>query len=97
MSNSHLSRLRPDDLIHVVKLSPYVYINWNCNLNETEGEGFEAHFNMLKDRIKSLHIHELWEDKSPYRELFKFLAGMSCSCRIFPRLAHLDNESKFFA
>jgi len=54
--------------------SQYVYVNWNCNLNETEGEGFEAHYDMLKDRIRSLHIHELWDDKYPYRKLFKMLA-----------------------
>ena len=54
--------------------NPQVYVNWNCNLNEVEGEGFEANFNLLKDRIKSLHIHELWDERYPYRKLFKLLA-----------------------
>lgn len=54
--------------------SPYVYVNWNCNLNDAEGEGLEYNFNMLKDRIISLHIHELWDERYPYRELFRLLA-----------------------
>ncbi len=54
--------------------SPNVFVNWNCNLNDSEGEGFEYNFNSLKDRIISLHMHELWDDKYPYRLLFKLLA-----------------------
>jgi len=54
--------------------SPHVYVNWNCNLSDTEGEGLEYNFNMLKDRIISLHIHELWDERYPYRKLFKLLA-----------------------
>ncbi len=54
--------------------SPNVYVNWNCNLNDAEGEGLEYNFNLLKDRIISLHMHELWDDRYPYRLLFKLLA-----------------------
>ncbi len=54
--------------------SPHVYINWNCSQTDKEGEGLEYHFNLVKDRIKSLHLRELYEDY-PYRQLFKLLAG----------------------
>jgi sugar phosphate isomerase/epimerase len=53
--------------------SPHVYVNWNCNANDTEGEGLEYNFNLIKDRIRSLHTHELW-DGYPYRQLFKLLS-----------------------
>ena len=54
--------------------SPHVYVNWNCNLNDGEGNGFEHNFNLLKDRIISLHTHDLWDERYPYRLLFKLLA-----------------------
>jgi len=54
--------------------SPHVYVNWNCSNKDVEGKGFEYNFNLIKDRIKALHIHELWDEKYPYRLLFKLLA-----------------------
>jgi len=54
--------------------SPHVYVNWNCNLSDTEGEGLEHNFNTLKDRIISLHTHELWTENYPYRRLFELLS-----------------------
>lgn len=53
--------------------SPHVYVNWNCNDNDVEGEGLEHNFNLLKDRIRSLHTHELW-NPYPYRQLFRLLS-----------------------
>ena len=54
--------------------SPHVYVNWNCNPNDTEGQGLEYNFNLIKDRIRSLHIHELWDKEYPYRQLFSLLS-----------------------
>ncbi len=54
--------------------SPHVYVNWNCNLSDTEGEGLEYNFNLLKDRIISLHTHGLWAENYPYRRLFELLS-----------------------
>lgn len=56
--------------------SPYVYINWNCNPADTEGGGFEYNFNLLKDRIRGVHMHELWTPEYPFRLLFKLLSDM---------------------
>ncbi len=56
--------------------SPHVYVNWNCNPADTEGDGFEYNFNLLKDRIRGVHMHELWIAEYPYRRLFKSLSDM---------------------
>ena len=52
--------------------TPHAYINWNCNPEDLQGEGFEANFRMLGDRIRGIHMHELWEDY-PYRRFFELL------------------------
>ncbi len=53
--------------------SPHVYVNWNCDLNDTKGPGFEANFNSVQDRIRNVHMHELWDERYPYREFFRLL------------------------
>lgn len=55
--------------------SQHVYVNWNCNISDMEGEGLEYNFNSIKDRVISLHLHELWTEDYPYRQLFKLLAA----------------------
>jgi sugar phosphate isomerase/epimerase len=54
--------------------SPYVYVNWNCDATDVEGEGFVANFNSVKNRIKGVHMHELTDPKYPYRLFFKLLS-----------------------
>ena len=54
--------------------SPHVYVLWNSVRNDLEGEGLEYNFNLVKDRIRGVHIHELWDETYPYRELFKLLS-----------------------
>ncbi len=53
--------------------SPYVYINWNCDALDSAGKGFEYNFNSVKDRIKGVHLHELYLAEYPYRLFFKML------------------------
>ena len=53
--------------------SPHVYINWNCDQNDTKGPGFEANFNSVKDRIRNIHMHSLYNEDYPYRQLFALL------------------------
>ena len=52
--------------------SPHVYVNWNCSPHDAEPPGLEANFNLVKDRIKNIHMHELHEDY-PYRDFFRLL------------------------
>lgn len=54
--------------------SPHVYVNWNCDKTDKEGKGLEYNFNSIKDRIKGVHMHELWDADYPYRLFFKLLA-----------------------
>jgi sugar phosphate isomerase/epimerase len=56
--------------------SPYVYVNWNCNPEDTEDNGIEYNFNLLKDRLRGVHMHEMWMPEYPYRQLFKLLSGI---------------------
>ena len=66
--------------------SPHVYVNWNCDKKDSEGKGFEYNFNSIKDRIKGVHIHELWDPEYPYRLFFKLLSESGfenyCNCEI---------------
>ena len=70
--------------------NPYVYVNWNCSPNDTEGGGLEKNFNMVKDRIKGVHLHELFTDY-PYREFFGLLrkSGYNGYCN-----AEIDESSE---
>jgi len=83
---------RKTNQVHVIKKiidysqSPYVYVNWNCDSNDLLGAGFHANYNMLKDRIKGLHIHDLYNENYPYRELFRLLKADGytgyCNCEV---------------
>ncbi len=52
---------------------PHVYVNWNCDKTDVEDPGFEANFNLVKDRIRNIHMHELFNASYPYRKLFTLL------------------------
>jgi len=52
--------------------SDHVYVNWNCMDSDVEGEGLEKNFNMIKDRIRGVHIHEFYSNY-PYRAFLKLL------------------------
>jgi sugar phosphate isomerase/epimerase len=56
--------------------SPHVYVNWNCNPEDTQEGGIEANFNLVKDRLRGVHMHELWTPEYPFRQLFKLLTGI---------------------
>jgi sugar phosphate isomerase/epimerase len=52
--------------------SDHVYVNWNCTAGDLAGEGLEKNFNMIKDRIRGVHMHEFYSDY-PYRAFLKLL------------------------
>ncbi|MGQ9621283.1 MAG: sugar phosphate isomerase/epimerase family protein [Bacteroidales bacterium] len=54
--------------------SPYVFVNWNCNPSDTESDGLEYNFNLVRERIKGVHIHDLHDPSYPYREFFVLLS-----------------------
>ena len=67
---------RPSVIKKIVDMSqsPHVWVNWNCNQEDNEEGGLETNFNLLKDRIKGVHMHELWMEDYPYRQLFSLLS-----------------------
>ncbi len=62
--------------------SEHVYVNWNCDRTDVEEPGFEANFNLVKDRIRNIHMHDLYNEQYPYRQLFSLLkkAGYQGYC-----------------
>jgi sugar phosphate isomerase/epimerase len=55
--------------------SPHTYVNWNCDRYDAAEKGLEYNFNLIKDRIKGVHMHELWDEKYPYRDFFRLLSA----------------------
>ncbi len=50
-----------------------VGVCWNSNNTDLDGEGFEANFNMLKNRIFSVHMRDIYLEDYPWRKLFASL------------------------
>ncbi len=53
--------------------NPNVAVCWNCNPTDLVGEGLEHNYNLLKDRMGTIHIHDLTNEKYPWKELFPLL------------------------
>ncbi len=53
--------------------SPHVYVNWNCPMSDTEGEGFEANFNSVAHLIRNVHLRDLYNEY-PWRLFFSLLS-----------------------
>jgi sugar phosphate isomerase/epimerase len=52
---------------------PLVVANWNSNQVDKEDGGFEENFSLLADKIKHVHIVDLYRDDYPWRRLFERL------------------------
>ena len=55
-----------------VSKQPGSKLCWNCNKEDLAGPGLAANFNSVKERIGTVHIHDLISDY-PWRELFDLL------------------------
>lgn len=55
---------------------PYVGVCWNSNPTDIVDGSISWSFNLLKNWIRSVHIHELYDETYPYRELFRLLRGV---------------------
>jgi sugar phosphate isomerase/epimerase len=42
---------------------------WNSNQTDLDGEGFEHNFNLLKDKIFTVHMRDLYLEEYPFRKL----------------------------
>jgi len=50
-----------------------VGVCWNSNQTDLEGQGFDANFQMVKDRIFTVHLRDLFLEEYPFRRLFQSL------------------------
>jgi sugar phosphate isomerase/epimerase len=46
-----------------------VGVCWNCNQSDLDGEGFDHNFNLVKDKIFSVHMRDLFLEEYPFRRL----------------------------
>ena len=55
---------------------------WNCNQSDLDGAGFDHNFNLLKPRIFTVHMRDLYLDEYPFRKLLTGLneAGFTGYC-----------------
>lgn len=51
-----------------------VGVCWNCNPDEVVNGSVASGFELLKDHIRNVHIHDLYD--YPYREFFSLLKGI---------------------
>jgi sugar phosphate isomerase/epimerase len=46
-----------------------VGVCWNSNQTDLDGDGFDYNFNLVKDKIFSLHLRDLFLEEYPFRRL----------------------------
>jgi sugar phosphate isomerase/epimerase len=61
------------DTIMEVADNPQVTVCWNCNQQDLAGEGLRHNYNLVKDRMGTIHIHDLRTQGYPWQELFALL------------------------
>ena len=52
---------------------PNVTVNWNSNQDDLLDGGFDAAFDLVKDKIRQVHINEIYTEEYPWRRLFERL------------------------
>ena len=52
---------------------PNVFICWNCNHVDVVGGSIQDNFELLADRIRVVHMHELCSKDYPWLDLFRLL------------------------
>lgn len=52
---------------------PNAGVCWNSNMQDLEGDGFDANFDMVKDKIFSVHMRDLYDETYPFRHLIQRL------------------------
>lgn len=50
-----------------------VGVCWNSNQTDLEGKGFDHNFNLVKDKIFTVHLRDLYLEEYPFRRLFQRL------------------------
>ena len=63
---------------------------WNSNQTDLDGEGFDHNFSLLKNKIFSVHMRDLYLDEYPFRKL---LNGLNASGFTGYCLAEIEESS----
>ena len=56
---------------------PNVGVCWNSNPSDLEGQGFDSNFDLVKDKIFTVHLRDIYLEDYPFRRLFKRLNEVS--------------------
>jgi sugar phosphate isomerase/epimerase len=54
---------------------PNVYVLWNSNPTDVKQGSVKEAFDLLGPKIREVHLHDLFDEAYPYRELFALLAA----------------------
>ena len=52
-----------------------VFVCWNSNNSDIEDGSIAGNFDLLKDRIRQVHMRDLYLEEYPWKELFTLLRG----------------------
>jgi sugar phosphate isomerase/epimerase len=52
-----------------------VGVCWNSNQTDLEGDGFDANFRLVQDRIVEVHMRDLYLEEYPWRRLLSSLVS----------------------
>lgn len=55
---------------------PLVGACWNSNATDLAGAGFDANFDLVKNKIFTVHLRDLYHEDYPFRKLFQRLKGI---------------------
>lgn len=55
---------------------PNAVVCWNCNPGDLAGKGLNHNFNLVADKIGTVHIHDLRNNAYPWAELVPLLSGI---------------------
>jgi sugar phosphate isomerase/epimerase len=58
---------------------PNVVVCWNCNPSDLNGKGLKSNFDLVKEKIGIIHIHDLRSTGYPWKEIFSLLKGAKFS------------------
>ncbi len=68
----------PPYIAEIMKIAnhPQVKVCWNCNAGDIVDGSIAEYFNLCAPWIRSAHIHDLYDDSYPWRELIELLKGI---------------------
>jgi sugar phosphate isomerase/epimerase len=69
-----------------------VGICWNSNSSDLAGEGFDYNFNLVKDKIISCHMRDLYDENYPFRKLLTRLNEIGYTGYCLAELHHTSPD-----